>query len=71
MAAANPRVVCPVKTQCANTSSQWLKHPEPSSWISVLEHAQDGYFARSRVNPYGESWTGPDLAPYNHWPELV
>ena len=50
---------------------QWLKHPEPSSWLSVLEHAQDGYFAGSRMNPYGEKWTGPELAPYNHWPELV
>ncbi|KAL5117312.1 hypothetical protein ACEQ8H_004757 [Pleosporales sp. CAS-2024a] len=51
--------------------NQWLKHPEPSSWISVLEHAQDGFFAGSRVNPYGEKWTGPDIMPYNHWPELV
>ncbi|KAH8722932.1 hypothetical protein GQ44DRAFT_711090 [Phaeosphaeriaceae sp. PMI808] len=51
--------------------NQWLKHPEPSSWISILEHAQDGFFAGSRVNAYGEKWTGPDLMPYNHWPELV
>jgi hypothetical protein len=50
---------------------QWLKHPEPSSWISILEHAQDGFFARSRTNPYGEKWTGPNLAPYNYWPEFV
>ncbi|KAF1911976.1 hypothetical protein BDU57DRAFT_459943 [Ampelomyces quisqualis] len=47
------------------------QHPEPSSWISVLEHAQDGFFAGSRVNVYGENWTGPALMPYNHWPELV
>ncbi|KAH7381466.1 hypothetical protein DE146DRAFT_681945 [Phaeosphaeria sp. MPI-PUGE-AT-0046c] len=51
--------------------NQWLKHPEPSSWISALEHAQDGFFAGSRVNVYGEEWTGPDLMPYNHWPEFV
>ncbi|KZM24159.1 hypothetical protein ST47_g4705 [Ascochyta rabiei] len=51
--------------------NQWLKHPEPSSWISVLEHAQDGFFARSRTNIYGEKWTGPNLAPYNYWPEHV
>ena len=50
---------------------KWLKHPEPSSWISILEHAQDGFFARERTNPYGEKWTGPNLAPYNYWPEFV
>ncbi|CBX96173.1 hypothetical protein LEMA_P110920.1 [Plenodomus lingam JN3] len=51
--------------------NQWLKHPEPSSWLSVLEQAQDGFFARKRTNPYGEKWTGPDLMPYNYWPEFV
>ncbi|KAJ4377957.1 hypothetical protein N0V83_000787 [Neocucurbitaria cava] len=51
--------------------NQWLKHPEPSSWISVLEHAQDGFFAGKRTNPYGEKWTGPSLMPYNYWPEFV
>lgn len=51
--------------------NQWLKHPEPSSWISILEHAQDGFFAGSRTNPYGEKWTGPSLMPYNYWPEFV
>ncbi|KAH7397280.1 hypothetical protein BKA66DRAFT_566401 [Pyrenochaeta sp. MPI-SDFR-AT-0127] len=51
--------------------NQWLKHPEPSSWISVLEHAHDGFFAGERTNPYGEKWTGPSLMPYNHWPEFV
>ncbi|KAF2732495.1 hypothetical protein EJ04DRAFT_336073 [Polyplosphaeria fusca] len=51
--------------------NQWLKHPEPSSWISILEHAQDGFFARDRTNPYGEKWTGPNLMPYNYWPEFV
>ncbi|KAF2275390.1 uncharacterized protein EI97DRAFT_73568 [Westerdykella ornata] len=51
--------------------NQWLKHPEPSSWISVLEHAHDGFFAGTRTNPYGEKWTGPNLMPYNYWPEFV
>ncbi|KAF2269629.1 hypothetical protein CC78DRAFT_236421 [Lojkania enalia] len=51
--------------------NQWLKHPEPSSWISVLEHAHDGFFTRERTNPYGEKWTGPNLMPYNYWPEFV
>lgn len=50
---------------------QWLKHPEPASWISVLEHAHDGFFARERTNPYGEKWDGPALMPYNYWPEFV
>ncbi|KAF2713745.1 hypothetical protein K504DRAFT_498541 [Pleomassaria siparia CBS 279.74] len=51
--------------------NQWLKHPEPSSWISVLEHAHDGFFAGARTNVYGEKWTGPSLMPYNYWPEFV
>ncbi|KAF2117045.1 hypothetical protein BDV96DRAFT_597991 [Lophiotrema nucula] len=51
--------------------NQWLKHPEPSSWISILEHAQDGFFSGSRTNPYGEKWTGPALVPYYYWPEYV
>ncbi|KAF1962697.1 hypothetical protein CC80DRAFT_541856 [Byssothecium circinans] len=51
--------------------NQWLKHPEPSSWISVLEHAHDGFFAGSRTNAHGEKWTGPSLMPYNYWPEYV
>lgn len=51
--------------------NQWLKHPEPSSWISVLEHAHDGFFAGTRSNVYGEYWTGPPLMPYNYWPEFV
>lgn len=50
---------------------QWLKHPEPSSWINVMEIAHDAFFAGTRVNPYGESWNGPELMPYNHWPEYV
>ncbi|KAF2742769.1 hypothetical protein M011DRAFT_529620 [Sporormia fimetaria CBS 119925] len=51
--------------------NQWLKHPEPSSWISVLEHAHDDFFAGTRTNVYGEKWTGPSLMPYNYWPEFV
>jgi hypothetical protein len=51
--------------------NQWLKHPEPSSWLHVLQQAHDGFFAETRENPYGEKWTGPRLAPYNYWPEYV
>ncbi|KAK0647292.1 hypothetical protein DIS24_g7867 [Lasiodiplodia hormozganensis] len=51
--------------------NQWLKHPEPSSWINIMEIAHDGFFAGMRQNPYGESWNGPDLMPYNYWPEYV
>ncbi|KAK7549974.1 hypothetical protein IWX49DRAFT_505674 [Phyllosticta citricarpa] len=51
--------------------NQWLKHPEPSSWINVIEIAHDAFFAGTRTNPYGETWDGPDLMPYNFWPEFV
>jgi len=51
--------------------NQWMKHPEPSSWMSVIEHAHDGFFAGERTNMYGERWTGPPLMPYNYWPEFV
>ncbi|EKG11445.1 hypothetical protein MPH_11460 [Macrophomina phaseolina MS6] len=51
--------------------NQWLKHPEPSSWINVMEIAHDAFFAGTRPNPYGETWGGPDLMPYNYWPEFV
>lgn len=51
--------------------NQWLKHPEPSSWMSVIEHAHDGFFDGKRVNPYGEKWEGPQIMPYNYWPEFV
>ncbi|KAF2760189.1 hypothetical protein EJ05DRAFT_275020 [Pseudovirgaria hyperparasitica] len=51
--------------------NQWLKHPEPSSWIAILEAAHDGFFAGTRTNPYGEKWEGPALMPYNYWPEFV
>ncbi|KAF1997315.1 hypothetical protein P154DRAFT_606646 [Amniculicola lignicola CBS 123094] len=46
-------------------------HNQPSSWISILEHAHDGFLAGSRTNSYGEKWTGPDIFPYNYWPEFV
>jgi hypothetical protein len=48
-----------------------MKHPEPSSWMSVIEHAHDGFFTGERTNMYGERWTGPPLMPYNYWPEFV
>ncbi|KAF2421134.1 hypothetical protein EJ08DRAFT_520763 [Tothia fuscella] len=51
--------------------NQWMKHPEPSSWMSVIEHAHDGFFAGKRMNMYGEGWKGPSLMPYNYWPEFV
>jgi hypothetical protein len=51
--------------------NQWFKHPEPSSWLSVIEHAHDGFFAGQRSNMYGEFWSGPQLMPYNFWPEYV
>lgn len=51
--------------------NQWLKHPEPSSWFAVMQSAHDGFFAGKRMNPYGEKWTGPELAPYNYWTENV
>ncbi|KAF2657752.1 hypothetical protein K491DRAFT_594475 [Lophiostoma macrostomum CBS 122681] len=46
-------------------------HNQPSSWISILEHAHDGFLAGSRTNIYGEHWTGPSIMPYNYWPEFV
>jgi hypothetical protein len=48
-----------------------MKHPEPSSWMSVIEKAHDGFFTGRRPNMYGERWTGPFLQPYNYWPEFV
>jgi hypothetical protein len=53
------------------TISQWLKHPEPSSWMSVIEHAHNAWFEGKRVNMYGERWEGPNVMPYNYWPEFV
>jgi hypothetical protein len=51
--------------------SQWLKHPEPSSWIDVMQHAHDTFLGSSRSNAYGEDWHGPAIMPYNLWPEYV
>ena len=48
-----------------------MKHPEPSSWFAVIEHAHDDFFAAKRANMYGEKWDGPALTPYNYWPEFV
>ena len=43
---------------------QWRKNPEPSSWLNVLQRAQDGFFSRGRLNPYGEKWEGPVIEEY-------
>ena len=51
--------------------NQWLKRPEPSSWLAIMQTAHDGFFAGERTNPYGEKWHGPKLEPYNKWSELV
>jgi Glycosyltransferase sugar-binding region containing DXD motif len=44
---------------------QWRKSPEPSSWLNVLQRAQDGFFSHGRVNPYGEIWEGPAIEEYS------
>ncbi|RFU29953.1 hypothetical protein B7463_g6392, partial [Scytalidium lignicola] len=44
--------------------NQWLKNPEPSSWLNVIQRAQDGFFSDGRTNPYGEKWNGPALSRY-------
>ncbi|CCU75848.1 RNA binding predicted protein [Blumeria hordei DH14] len=44
--------------------NQWTRKPEPSSWLNVLQRAQDGFFLHDRKNPYGEKWTGPELTEY-------
>ncbi|PNS21912.1 hypothetical protein CAC42_510 [Sphaceloma murrayae] len=51
--------------------NQWLKHPEPSSWLSVIQSAHDGFFRGERTNPYGEKWTGVEVAGYNYYMENV
>lgn len=51
--------------------NQWLKEPEPSSWLDVLQSAHDGFFSGERVNPYGEKWTGPEVLAYNEWSDMV
>ncbi|KAL2069477.1 hypothetical protein VTL71DRAFT_14156 [Oculimacula yallundae] len=48
--------------------NQWLKNPEPSSWLNVIQRAHDGFFSHDRMNPYGEKWHGPRIAEYeNSW----
>ncbi|KAH8684740.1 snoRNA binding protein-like protein [Tricladium varicosporioides] len=44
--------------------NQWLKNPEPSSWLNVVQRAQDGFFSHGRMNPYGEKWDGPKIDEY-------
>ncbi|TVY90935.1 hypothetical protein LAWI1_G004409, partial [Lachnellula willkommii] len=44
--------------------NQWLKNPEPSSWLNVIQRAHDGFFSHGRKNPYGEKWDGPDIPEY-------
>ncbi|CAG8978017.1 hypothetical protein HYALB_00000687 [Hymenoscyphus albidus] len=44
--------------------NQWAKNPEPSSWLNVIQRAQDGFFSHGRTNPYGEKWDGPDIVEY-------
>ncbi|TVY60747.1 hypothetical protein LSUE1_G009958 [Lachnellula suecica] len=44
--------------------NQWLKNPEPSSWLNVIQRAQDGFFSHGRSNPYGEKWNGPAIPEY-------
>lgn len=36
-----------------------------------MQDAHDGFFSGKRTNPYGELWNGPELLPYNEWPEMV
>lgn len=45
--------------------NQWAKNPEPSSWMNVIQRAQDGFFSHGRVNPYGEKWDGPAIPEYD------
>ncbi|KAK0121195.1 hypothetical protein ONS96_011374 [Cadophora gregata f. sp. sojae] len=44
--------------------NQWLKNPEPSSWLNVIQRAHDGFFSHNRMNPYGEKWDGPSIPEY-------
>jgi hypothetical protein len=46
-------------------------HPEPASWLAVVERAHDGFFAGTRRNAYGERWAGPEVMRYYLWPEFV
>ncbi|KAI5245630.1 hypothetical protein E4T42_06682 [Aureobasidium subglaciale] len=51
--------------------NQWLKEPEPGSWSNVLQQAHNAFFEGKRTNPYGETWSGPDVAAYNLWNDMV
>nr|POE64913.1 hypothetical protein CFP56_65871 [Quercus suber] len=51
--------------------NQWTKHPEPSSWLAVLQSAHDRFLHHGGVNAYGEKWAGPPVQPYNQWPEFL
>jgi hypothetical protein len=44
--------------------NQWSKIPEPSSWLNVLQRAQDGFLNGGRMNVYGEYWEGPAVEEY-------
>ncbi|KAJ5040899.1 uncharacterized protein L3040_005458 [Drepanopeziza brunnea f. sp. 'multigermtubi'] len=44
--------------------NQWLRNPEPSSWLNVIQRAHDGFFSHGRMNPYGEKWDGPSISEY-------
>ncbi|KAI6246967.1 hypothetical protein HI914_04602 [Erysiphe necator] len=44
--------------------NQWTRNPEPSSWLNVIQRAQDGFFSHGRKNPYGEKWNGPEISEY-------
>jgi hypothetical protein len=48
----------------SNVRKQWLNNPEPSSWLNVVQRAQDGFFSHGRMNPYGEKWDGPSIPEY-------
>ncbi|KAH7410696.1 snoRNA binding protein-like protein [Cadophora sp. MPI-SDFR-AT-0126] len=48
--------------------NQWLRNPEPSSWLNVIQRAHDGFFSHDRMNPYSEKWDGPSIPEYeNSW----
>ncbi|KAK7508865.1 uncharacterized protein IWZ02DRAFT_472639 [Phyllosticta citriasiana] len=50
---------------------EWLKHPEPSSWINVIEIAHRRLLRRHPDKPVRRDLGRPDLMPYNFWPEFV
>lgn len=42
----------------------WNLQYEIGSWIDVVVHAHDGFFAGERTNAYGERWKGPKIEGY-------